>query len=94
MLTYMCLKCKREEKVEVKTVLHCDYCFVPMVPKKIKEKMSGEGIDLKEIVKVAESENTSGKLVEIQDKTTQKVIKDCPQYAGTIDFLAQLGGEG
>lgn len=32
-------------------------------------------------------------IIEIQDKMTKKAVKDCPQYAGTIDFLSTLAGE-
>ena len=33
------------------------------------------------------------KIIEIQDKITKKAVKDCPNYAGDIDFLSSLGGE-
>jgi len=32
-------------------------------------------------------------IIDIQDKMTKKAVKDCPNYAGTIDFLSSLGGE-
>ena len=32
-------------------------------------------------------------IINIQDEMTRKAVKDCPQYAGVIDFLSELAGE-
>ena len=45
-----------------------------LIPKKIREKMVGEGIDLQEIVKAMETGDASGKLMEIQSKDEHIVI--------------------
>ena len=45
-----------------------------LIPKIVKEKVLGEGIDLKEIIKATETEGASGKLVEIQSKDERIVI--------------------
>jgi len=45
-----------------------------LAPKKLRDKMDDEGIDLQEIIKAAEVTNTSGKLLEMQDKDGHIVV--------------------
>ena len=45
-----------------------------LIPKKIKEKILNEGVNLQEIIKATEAEDVSGKLMEIQDKEDHIII--------------------
>ena len=45
-----------------------------LIPKKVKEKMVSEGVELQAILKAAETTDVTGKLVEIQDKDEYIVI--------------------
>ena len=45
-----------------------------LAPKKLREKLSDQGIDLQDIIVTAGAKNMSGKLLEIQDKDGQIVV--------------------
>lgn len=45
-----------------------------LIPKKVREKMANEGINIQEIVKAMETGDAKGKLVEIEGKDEHIVI--------------------
>ena len=80
----------RQDKDNLIAVLHANYGagYLWALKDLFSDTEIEEVIDSKEL-----REKLEAKVIEIQDKATKNAIKDCPQYAGAIDFLSKLGGE-
>ena len=80
----------RQDKNNLIAVLHANYGagYLYAMQTLFSDKEIEKVLGSEEIRKQLEE-----KVIEIQDKATKKAVKDCPNYAGTMDFLAKLGGE-
>ena len=80
----------RGDKNNLISVLHSNYgaAYLFSLKDLFTEKEIEEVLGSEENRKKYES-----KIIEVQDESTRKAVKDCPQYAGIIDFLTGLAAE-
>jgi len=81
----------RQDLNNLIAVLHANYGASYMFA--LKDLFTDEEIE-EVIGSKKDREKFEKMVIEIQDKMTKKAVEDCPDYAGVIDFLSKLGGEG
>lgn len=80
----------RGDKNNLISILHSNYgaAYLFSLKDLFSEKEIEEVLGSEEKRKKYES-----KIIEVQDESTRKAVKDCPQYAGITDFLTELAAE-